>query len=87
MNLQDVTNRLSAEDFVKLFRPEPDRWLTESLLGSLALVGAGALIGAALALFFAPKPGAELRHDIADQLRAAGDKVSEAVSGATPQSA
>ena len=41
MNLQDVTNRLSAEDFVKLFRSKPDRWLTESLLGSLALVGAG----------------------------------------------
>jgi hypothetical protein len=87
MNLQDVTDRLSVEDFIKLFRSEPDRWRTESLLGSLALLGAGALIGAAMALFFAPKPGAELRHDIRDQLRAAGDKVSESVAGGISQGA
>jgi YtxH-like protein len=87
MDLQDVTNRLSVEDFIKLFRSEPDRWRTESLLGSLALLGAGALIGAAAALFFAPKPGEELRRDIGDQLRAAGAKVSETVGGATARGA
>ena len=87
MDLQDVTNRLSLEDFIKLFRSEPDRWRSESLLGSLALLGAGALIGAAAALFFAPKSGEELRHDVGDQLRAAGAKVSEAVGEATARGA
>ena len=87
MNLQDVIGKLSTEDFVKLFRSEPDRWRTESLLGSLALLGAGALIGAAAALCFAPKPGEELRHDIGDQLRAAGAKVSETVGGGSSRGA
>jgi hypothetical protein len=82
MNLQDVIGQLSTEDFAKLFRSEPDRWRTESLVGSIALLGAGALIGAAAALFFAPKPGEELRHDVGDQLRAAGAKVSETIGGA-----
>jgi hypothetical protein len=79
MNLQDISNNLSLQDLAKLFRSEPDHWHTESLFGSLALLGAGALIGATVALFFAPKSGAELRRDVSDQLRTAGDKVSESV--------
>jgi len=63
-------DRVSTQDFGKLFQSQPDR--SESLLGSLALLGAGALIGAAVALLFAPKAGSELRHDVGDQLRAAG---------------
>jgi hypothetical protein len=85
MNLQDITDRLSPQDFVKLFRSQPDR--SESFLGSLALLGTGALIGATVALFFAPRPGAELRHDVGDQLRAAGDKVAETIGGGIPSSA
>jgi hypothetical protein len=83
MNLQDITNNLSPKDIAKLFRSEPSFWRTESLSGSLALLGAGALIGAAVALFLAPKPGAELRQDVRDQLRAAGDKVNEATGAST----
>jgi YtxH-like protein len=79
MNLQDISNNLSLQDLAKLFRSEPDHWHTESLFGSLALLGAGALIGATVALFFAPKSGAELRRDVGDQLRTAGDKVSASV--------
>jgi YtxH-like protein len=85
MNLQDVTDRVSTQDFVKLFQSQPDR--SESLLGSLALLGAGALIGAALALLFAPKAGSELRHDVGDQLRAAGDQVAETMAGGSPRNA
>jgi hypothetical protein len=77
MNLQDITNHLSPQDIAKLFRSEPSFWRTESLTGSLALLGAGALIGATAALFLAPKSGAELRQDVADQLSAMGDKVAE----------
>ncbi|HEY6333863.1 MAG TPA: YtxH domain-containing protein [Blastocatellia bacterium] len=49
------------------------------------LIGAG--IGATLALLFAPKPGRELREDIADVTRksvdAAGDRVRKASESAS----
>jgi|KBSSwiStaDraftv2_1062776.scaffolds.fasta_scaffold1145373_3 gas vesicle protein len=61
--------------------------LSESFLGSLALLGAGALIGATVALIFAPKPGSELRDDFGDPLRAAGDKVSGTIGNGSPRSA
>ena len=77
MNLQDITNNLSPQEIAKLFRSEPSFWRTESVAGSLALLGAGALIGATVALFFAPKSGAEFRQDVADQFSAMGDKVAE----------
>jgi hypothetical protein len=83
MNLQDIANRLSPQDIAKLFRSEPSYWRTESLSASLALLGAGALIGATVALFLAPKSGAELREDVSDQLHAVGDKVAEATGAST----
>lgn len=47
----------------------------------LAGIGLGALIGAAAGLLFAPKPGSEMREDVARQLadikKKAGDWVSE----------
>ena len=85
MNLQDVMDRVSTQDFGRRFKSPPDR--SESLLGSLALLGAGALIGAVVALLFAPKAGSELRHDVGDQLRAAGDQVAETMAGGSARSA
>jgi gas vesicle protein len=49
----------------------------------LALLGAGALIGAAVALFLAPKPGAELREELRDNLRSAGETLADAVGSRT----
>jgi len=84
MNWQDIANNLSPQEIAKLFRSEPPSWrTTESLSGSLALLGAGALIGATVALFLAPKSGAEFRQDVSDQLRGASDKVSEAAGTST----
>jgi hypothetical protein len=76
MNLRDWTDRLSAEEIARLFRGEPK---SDSLLGSLALLGAGALIGATVALFLAPKPGAELRDGLRDQLRSTGETLASVV--------
>jgi len=83
MNLQDITNQLSPQEIAKLFRSEPSFWRTESLTSSLALLGAGALIGATVALFLAPKSGAELRQDVADQFSAMGDKETENTGGSS----
>jgi hypothetical protein len=79
MNLRDFTDQLPTQEFAKLLRLEPQRSQTESMLGSLALLGAGALVGATVALFLAPKRGAELRHDVRDQLRSTAGKIAEAV--------
>jgi hypothetical protein len=87
MNLHDLTDRLSLQELAKLIQLEPRRSQPESLLGSVALFGTGALIGAAVALFLAPKSGAELRHDVADQLRSSGEKIGEAVGAASPDDA
>jgi YtxH-like protein len=87
MNLHDLTDRLSLQELAKLIQLEPRRSQPESLLGSVALFGTGALIGAAVALFLAPKSGAELRHDVADQLRSSGEKIGEAVGTASPHDA
>jgi hypothetical protein len=83
MNWKDITNNLSPQEIAKLFRSEPSSWRTESLSGCLALLGAGPLIGATVALFFAPKSGAEFRQDVADQLSAIGDKVTENTGAST----
>ena len=83
MNLQDITNNLSSGEIAKLFRSEPSFWRAESLSGNLALLTAGALIGATVALFLAPKSGAELRQDVADQFSAMGDKATENTGAST----
>jgi hypothetical protein len=85
MKLSDLTDRFSTEELAKLFRPEPERSQSEGLLGSLALLGAGALVGATVALFLAPKPGAQLREEVGDQLRSTGEKIAEAVGAASPR--
>jgi len=85
MDWQDIVKNLSPQEIAKLFRSQPSSWhTTESLSGSLALLGAGALIGATIALFLAPKSGAELRQDVSDQMRAASDKVTEATRSTAP---
>jgi hypothetical protein len=82
MNLRDLTDRLAPQELARRFRPEPSP--SESLLSSLALLGAGALIGATVALFLAPKPGAKLREELRDHLRSAGETLAEAVGVGTP---
>jgi len=47
------------------------------LLYMLAGVGLGALIGAAAGLLFAPKPGSEIREDIADKFKELKGKTEE----------
>jgi len=46
----------------------------------LAGVGLGAIIGAAAGLLFAPKPGTELRGDLADRFKELKDKTEDWMS-------
>lgn len=50
------------------------------VLYMLAGVGLGAIIGAAAGLLFAPKPGAEIRDDLADKFKELKGKTEEWVN-------
>jgi gas vesicle protein len=50
------------------------------LIYMLAGVGLGALIGAAAGLLFAPKPGSEIREDLADKFKELKGKTEEWIS-------
>ncbi len=50
---------------------------TNVMLYMLAGVGLGALIGAAAGLLFAPKPGSEVREDLADKFKELKGKTEE----------
>ena len=50
------------------------------MLYMLAGIGLGALIGAAAGLLFAPKPGSEIREDLAEKLKELKGKTEEWVA-------
>jgi len=55
-----------------------------TMLGAFAL---GTLVGGALALLFAPKPGHELRQDLGERLDGATQRIREQLTPATSQDA
>ena len=59
-NLPDV----DSDDLLAALGLESRRTASDKLLPSLALFGAGLLLGVGLGLMLAPKPGAELRTDL-----------------------
>ena len=63
-NLPDV----DKDDLLEMIGLESRRSTTEKMMPSIALFGAGVLLGVGLGLMLAPKPGAELRHDLRDRL-------------------
>jgi len=52
-----------------------------SMIGAFAL---GTVVGGALALLFAPKPGHELRHDLGERLDGATQRIKEQLTPASP---
>lgn len=70
-----ASNLPSAEELIRLLQRSNGH--NRDLVPSLALFGAGLLVGAGLALLLAPSSGAELRENLSEQLgslreRAAG---------------
>ena len=79
---KDVMNTLSAlpsrQEIAEMlqqltFRSEP----RNTLLGEIGAFAAGILTGAALAVLFAPKQGAELRQEIGTRLRGLSEKLAK----------
>lgn len=67
-NLPDV----DKDDVLELIGLESRRSTGDKLVTSLAIFGAGVLVGAGLGLMLAPKPGRDLRSDLKQRL-AKGD--------------
>jgi len=56
------------------------------LLAGVGIFAAGILAGAALAILFAPKPGAELRQEIGARVGGFRDKLTKTEEGAAESS-
>jgi len=77
--LHSIQN-LSADDLLGVLGLEKRRTTADILLPSLALFAAGAAVGAAAAILFAPKSGEALRRDLSAGARDLGHRL-----GATAQ--
>jgi hypothetical protein len=71
MTLEDLLQALpSKKDMAGTIGLQPQQTMAHEMTTSLGLFGTGILVGAGLALLFAPKPGQELRKDIAETMSA-----------------
>lgn len=69
MTIEDILQALpSKEDIAKAVGLEARTSATGEMLTAFALFGGGMILGAGLALLFAPKTGQEIRHDIAESV-------------------
>jgi YtxH-like protein len=76
MTMSDVTGSLpTREELLRLVGLQAERSASESMLTILGTFAAGAMIGAGLALLFAPKSGEALRSDLSRRTSALRDEV------------
>jgi len=69
MTIEDILSRLpSKEDISAAIGLQPRQTMTTDVVAALGTFATGIILGAGLALLFAPKTGRELRQDIADRL-------------------
>jgi YtxH-like protein len=59
---------------------------SDQLLSAVGIFAAGILTGAALAVLFAPKPGAELRQEIGARVGGLRDKIAKTAEGESDSS-
>ena len=76
MKIEDMLRALpSKDDIASAIGLEARRSTSADMLTALAMFGAGMVLGAGLAVLFAPKAGHEIRHDIAEKLEEIGERV------------
>jgi len=68
MTIEDILTRLpSKADLLNAAGLDNRHTFNGDLLTAIGIFGAGMMLGAGLALLFAPKPGEELRQEIAEK--------------------
>ena len=74
MKIEDILQALpSKEDIASAVGLEARSSVTSDMLAAFGIFGTGMILGAGLALLFAPKAGREIRHDIAEKVGKIGD--------------
>ena len=86
MNIEDILNALpSREDIAAAVGRQPQASATMDILTAVGFLGTGMILGAGLALLFAPKAGHEIRHDLAEKIGEIGEHLqAHAPPPATP---
>jgi hypothetical protein len=74
MRIEDILRALpSKEDIASAVGLQARSSTTGDMLTVFAIFGTGMILGAGLALLFAPKSGHEMRHDIAEKVGEIGE--------------
>ena len=69
MKIEDILQALpSKEDIASAVGLEARSAASADMLTAFGIFGTGMILGAGLALLFAPKAGQEVRHDIAEKV-------------------
>lgn len=82
MNIDKMTS-FDKDDFLQLLGLETRRNTAAVVVPSMALFGVGMLVGAGIGLLLAPKPGRELRQDIANRIQEAPEAMARLPQRAT----
>ena len=78
MKIEDILRALpSKDDITSAVGLEARSSTTGNMLTAFAIFGTGMILGAGLALLFAPKAGQEMRHDIAEKVGEIGENLLE----------
>ena len=74
MKIEDILRALpSKEDIASAVGLEARSSTTGDMLTAFAIFGTGMILGAGLALLFAPKAGHEIRHELAEKVGEIGE--------------
>lgn len=69
MKIEDILRALpSKEDIASAVGLEARSSVTGDMLTAFVIFGTGMILGAGLALLFAPKTGHEIRHDLVEKV-------------------
>jgi len=78
MKIEDILAALPSRDDlaagIGLQRPTP----AADIFSTLGIFSSGVILGAGLALLLSPKPGREIRHDIAEKVGEIGEQIGVA---------
>jgi len=81
MKFPDISE-LSKDDILSALGLSATRTAAERWVGAAGIFGVGLLIGAGVALLWAPKSGQGLRQDLGERLRRARDGAAESPEAA-----
>jgi hypothetical protein len=73
----DKMKNLDKDDFLNMLGLEAKRNTVDYMVPALAVFGVGLIVGTGIGLLVAPRPGRELREDIAQRLQKAPEMMSQ----------